>query len=54
MSVEGRLERLRVRHAELDQLLHDEEMRPHPDDTTVHAIKKEKLRVKDEMSRMDA
>jgi len=51
MSIE-RIEALKVRHAELDQALHTEEIRPMPNEIRISELKKEKLRVKDEIARL--
>ena len=40
---------LQNRHAELEQTIRDEIERPHPDQDTVVSLKKEKLRIKDEL-----
>lgn len=50
MSLEERLEALKVRHSTLDDMIQQELTRPHPDDIEIHALKKEKLRIKDEMA----
>jgi hypothetical protein len=50
MSLEQRLEALKVRHSTLEDLIHQESSRPLPDDVEIHALKKEKLRIKDEMA----
>ena len=42
-------EALEAKHAQLEALIDEEEHRPHPDDIRLHQLKKEKLRVKDEM-----
>ncbi|HBT42638.1 MAG: YdcH family protein [Alphaproteobacteria bacterium] len=49
MSLEQRLEALKVRHSTLEDLINQESSRPLPDDIEIHALKKEKLRIKDEM-----
>ncbi|MBA4747961.1 MAG: YdcH family protein [Sphingopyxis sp.] len=41
---------LKSRHAELDARIHDEERRPSPDGTLLARLKKQKLRVKEEMT----
>ena len=51
MEVSGRSLSLAERHAELDRQLLAELKRPLPDDTRLAALKKEKLRLKDEMRR---
>ena len=50
MSLEQRLEALKVRHSTLEDLINQESSRPLPDDIEIHALKKEKLRIKDEMA----
>ena len=37
------------KHAALEALLYNEEHRPHPDDYLVARLKKEKLRIKDDL-----
>jgi hypothetical protein len=51
MGREAREENLRVKHAELEHLIEEEENRPLPDNTIVHSLKKQKLRIKDELQR---
>lgn len=50
MSVAERIEALKARHAALEKTLHDEEVRPHPDDETIADLKRKKLRIKDELA----
>lgn len=50
MSATERLESLRVRHIQLERDLHDESCRPMPSEDVVRRIKREKLRIKDEMA----
>lgn len=52
MSKEQRIETLRARHAELERRIDQENSRPHPDDTSVVQLKKEKLRLKEEISQL--
>jgi hypothetical protein len=40
---------LASKHAALQAQIDAEERRPHPDDVLLHRLKKEKLRLKDEM-----
>jgi hypothetical protein len=40
---------LASKHAALQAKIDAEEQRPHPDDVLLHQLKKEKLRLKDEM-----
>lgn len=50
MSAENRLESLKRQHEELENAIHKEEKRPHPDEVSLQQMKKEKLHIKDEMS----
>ena len=50
MNVEERIDSLRSRHAKLDHDLDAENQRPHPDDIKIHELKREKLRIKDEIA----
>ena len=50
MSVVERIESLRARHAALERTIHDEEVRPHPDEDVLTDLKKKKLRIKDELA----
>ncbi|MBI1272894.1 MAG: DUF465 domain-containing protein [Alphaproteobacteria bacterium] len=54
MSLVKRIETLRNRHSELDAILHDEEHRPLPDISRVHRFKREKLKIKDEITRLSS
>jgi hypothetical protein len=44
------LEALRLKHAELERQIEEEESRPMPDDALIHELKRKRLRIKDEMS----
>ncbi|SMF32316.1 Protein of unknown function [Tistlia consotensis] len=50
MSLQEHVDALRAKHAELEQQIEKESLRPHPDETTLHALKREKLRIKDEIA----
>lgn len=54
MSLQDRIDALKAKHAELDAELEAEENRPHPDDLHAAELKKQKLRVKDEISALEA
>ena len=45
---------LKNRHAELEKTIEDEIARPHPDQEVVVSLKKEKLRIKDELAHLGA
>ncbi len=51
MGQDARLEALRTKHAEIENLLVEEERRPLPDFNIVHELKRKKLKIKDELRR---
>jgi uncharacterized protein YdcH (DUF465 family) len=44
------VEELESKHAALHSLIEEEEHRAHPDEDLLHRLKKEKLKLKDEMA----
>lgn len=44
------VEELESKHQALHALIEEEEHRPHPDDDLLHRLKKEKLKLKDELA----
>ncbi|MDG1438789.1 MAG: YdcH family protein [Emcibacteraceae bacterium] len=54
MHSEAHINSLSQKHAALDEQIHKEESRPVPDSTTLLGLKKEKLVLKDEMSRLQS
>ena len=54
MSLQSHIESLKDRHNALDAQLHDEDHRPRPDDQTLLRLKHQKLRLKDEMERLQS
>lgn len=52
MSLSERIEALQAKHALLDEQLHDETHRPLPSSEQILRLKREKLRLKDEMARL--
>ena len=46
----AQVEELASRHAALHAMIDEEENRTHPDEDLLHRLKKEKLRLKDEMA----
>lgn len=54
MSVEDHVSALRARHAELEARLDEEQGHAHPDDTVIAELKKQKLRIKDELAALQA
>jgi hypothetical protein len=52
MATAQHLESLKMKHADLEAKIADEEGRPHPDDEIIHELKKMKLRIKDQLAEM--
>lgn len=52
MSTVDHIEALRAKHASLEQAILQENARPHPDDDAICSLKKRKLQIKDEISRL--
>jgi hypothetical protein len=52
MIMADRIEALKSKHAGLEEALEEENSRPRPDDSTIAQIKREKLRVKDEIAEL--
>ena len=52
MTMQSRLEALKARHAMLEDRIADEDHRPRPDSETLTRLKVEKLRLKEEMERL--
>jgi hypothetical protein len=49
MIIEERVEALRERHATVDAAISKENQRPHPDEIRINELKREKLRLKDQI-----
>ena len=54
MTVAEHVDALRAKHATLKQAVEEENQRPHPDDLRIAELKREKLRIKDEIARLEA
>ena len=52
MSMESRMQALKGRHATLEARIADEDLRPRPDDLMLGRLKREKLRLKEELDRL--
>ncbi len=52
MSLHARMESLKARHSQLEDRLAEEDHRPQPDADALNRLKLEKLRLKDEMERL--
>jgi hypothetical protein len=50
MAMIAHVDSLKSKHADLDAKIADEERRPLPDEAALHALKKLKLRIKDELA----
>lgn len=50
MSLAERIEALKAEHQALETALDEEHKRPRPDDVHIHTLKKQKLRIKDEIA----
>lgn len=49
MSLQGRIEELTKRHAKIDEKIHEEQKRPASDDVVLKDLKRQKLRLKEEI-----
>lgn len=52
MSLQSHLETLQGKHANLESQIASEDSRPQPDIATLSKLKREKLRLKEEMERL--
>jgi len=50
MTADERLASLRNKHAAIESAIDEEEHRPHPDDLRIVELKREKLRIKDQIA----
>lgn len=50
MTADDRVDSLHVKHASLERAIDEENQRPHPDDLRLIELKREKLRIKDEIA----
>lgn len=53
MALENRIESLKKRHEEIEAQLHQEESRPAKDDAKIQQLKQEKLKLKDEITKLE-
>jgi hypothetical protein len=54
MSTVDHIEALKAKHASLEYAIHEEVTRPYPDDDTICSLKKRKLQIKDQITRLTA
>lgn len=52
MKADERLDSLRAKHATLDRAIQEENQRPLPDELRLTELKREKLRIKDEIAQL--
>ncbi len=50
MGLEERVESLKVKHQALEAAIEEENSRPYPDDLHLVSLKKQKLRIKDQLA----
>lgn len=48
-ALESHIQSLENKHHHVEAMIEDELKRPHPDDQRLHELKKEKLKLRDEM-----
>jgi hypothetical protein len=53
MSAQEHIEALRTKHLDLKHEIDEENQRPHPDDLRVVELKRQKLRIKDEIAQLE-
>jgi hypothetical protein len=54
MSTVDHVEALKAKHASLEHAISEETARPYPDDDAICSLKKKKLQIKDEITRLIA
>jgi hypothetical protein len=53
MSLQDRIEALREKHAALEAAIDEENRRPMPNQDAIHDLKRQKLRIKDEIFQLE-
>ena len=53
MSLQDRIQTLRARHQTIEQAIDEEIHRPLPDEEAVHDLKRQKLKIKDEIVQLE-
>ncbi len=53
MGLEERVESLKVKHQALEAAIEEENSRPYPDDLQLVTLKKQKLRIKDQLATLN-
>ena len=52
MAMDDRVESLKTKHADLESQIGQESIRPSPDQALISDLKKQKLRIKDELAKL--
>ncbi len=53
MNSEAQIEALAEKRSALKQAIHEENQRPHPDDNLINELKRQKLRLKDQIHELE-
>ena len=53
MSLDERIDALKTKHQDLEAALQEESSRPRPDEMHIATLKKQKLRIKDEIASLN-
>lgn len=53
MSIQTHVDSLTAKHAEIDKVIAREQLHPNPDSIRIMHLKRQKLRLKEEMSKLD-
>ena len=53
MALQDRIEALKQKHAELERALDEENKRPLPNQNAIYDLKRQKLRIKDEIFQLE-
>ncbi|HEY2540360.1 MAG TPA: YdcH family protein [Stellaceae bacterium] len=53
MSCKERIEALKEKHAALERAIEEENSHPQPNDETISGLKRQKLRIKDEICQLE-
>jgi len=53
MSLDDKIDTLKTQHQALENAIEEQNNRPHPDDIEIASLKKQKLKIKDEIAAID-
>ena len=53
MNIQSHVDNLQAKHTDIESVISKEELRPHPDSMRIQMLKKEKLRIKEAMAKLD-